>query len=310
LTDVLIFTDENFKVNSVVYGKDFDWEKNRYVFKSNENDKYVAINQVSGDVRFQFGKNEPQLIEKSVEIGNGIFDGKHSLSFKDIGVVDRSLSDVKWVSYGDSITFGVGVDFVNGEKPWQDYIKERYDIGTHIKMGIGYSTLAYKSSNTEKAFCNDDRLNALIAEAPDIVTILGGANDYIFSIPIGTEEDVVNKNIETFKGAYAYIIDKILTAKPDTVIVLLGMFLNAMGNYAPNPNKLHQLKEYADATKEIAEYFGLPFVDLNECGFNKYNFNDTDGVFSTDGIHPNKEGVKRIAMVVSKWFDTFKGTIY
>lgn len=307
-TDMLLFVDEDFKVNSIVYGSDFN--KDKYVFKPTTNDKYVAINEVNVGGRFQLGKNKSRFIEKAVEIGNGTFDGKHSLTFKDIGVVDRSLRDIKWVSYGDSITFGVGVDFVNGEKLWQDYITERYDIGTHIKMGVGYSTVAYKSSNTEKAFCNDDRLNALIAEEPDIVTILGGANDYIFSIPIGTDEDVVNKNVETFKGAYAYIVDKILTAKPDTVIVLLGMFLNAMGNYAPNPKELHQLKEYAIATKEIAEYFGLPFVDLNECGFNKYNFNDTDGVFSTDGIHPNKEGVKRIAMVVSKWFDTFKDTLY
>jgi lysophospholipase L1-like esterase len=307
--DVLIFTDENFKVNSTVKARDFDLEKNTYVFKPTVNDKYVAINQSVGIDDFQLGKNRPKFIEKAVKIGNGVFDGKHSVSFKDIGVVDRSLRNVKWVSYGDSITFGVGVDFVNGEKLWQDYVKERYDIGTHIKMGVGYSSLAYKSNNTEKAFCNDERLNALIAEAPDVVTILGGANDYVFGIPIGTDEDVVNENIETFKGAYAYIIDKILSAKPDTVIVLLGMFLNAMGGYGEGKGA-YPLKEYAVATKEIAEHFGLPFVDLNECGFNKYNFNTTDGVFSTDGIHPNKEGVKRIAMVVSKWFDTFKGTIY
>ncbi len=307
-SELLYFIDNDFKVNSIVTATSF--QNGRYVFTPQTSDVYVAINEVDSLGEFQFGRNRPQYITKSVEIGNAVFDGKNPISVKDLGITDRNLKDVKWVSYGDSITFGVGVNFVRGEKLWQDYIVERYGIGSHVKMGVGYSSLACNKTNTENAFCNDARLDALVAETPDIVTILGGANDYIFNIPIGTLEDVTNKNIETFKGAYAYILDRILTAKPDTIIVLLGMFLNTLGSYKPNPSKLHQLKEYAVATKEIAEHFGLPFVDLNECGFNSYNFNTTDGVFSTDGIHPNKEGVKRMAMVISGWFDSFKNTVF
>lgn len=298
--------NESFNINVKIYDEDFD-ENRKYVFTAGSDDKYIAFN--SYDLAtIQFGENRARNISKSVNIGNGVFDGKQDITLKDMGVIDR-LINKKFIAYGDSITRGVGIDFVHGEKRWTDYLIERYNIPKHINMGVGYSSLAMTEAHSETPMSHDDRLNALIAEAPDIVTVLGGANDYVFNIPIGTNEDVTNKNRYTFKGAYAYIIDKILIAKPDTTIILLGMFNNTMGVYGEGKGA-YPLKNYAIATKEIAEYFGLPFVDLNECGFNSYNFNDTDGVFSTDGIHPNKEGTKRIAMVVSKWFDTFKGTIY
>jgi lysophospholipase L1-like esterase len=294
-------------VNAAIDANQFDSNK-CYTFTAGENDKYIALNCYNYSGTMQFGKKRSDKIKAGIKIGGAFYDGMHDITLQDMGVIDRNLTDIKWVSYGDSITFGVGVDFVNGEKLWQDYIVDRYNIN-HVKMGEGYTSLAHRDVEVGECYCHDSRLNALINELPDIVTILGGANDYRFNIPIGTDDDVTNKNIYTFKGAYAYILDKILTAKPDTTILLLGMFKNAMGDYGEGKGT-YPLKDYATATKEIAEHFGLPFVDLNECGFNAYNFNTTDGVFSTDGIHPNAEGVKRIAMVVSKWFDSFRGTVF
>ena len=299
--------NESLIVNKQITDESFD-KNRRYVFTATSEDKYIALNCCDFNT-IQFGENKCNKIKAGACIGSAFFDGKNDVSLKEIGVIDRSLADKKWISYGDSITRGVGVDFVNGEKRWQDYIVERYNIGTHIEMGEGYTSLGHKNGEVGACYCHDSRLNALINESPDIVTILGGANDYIFNIPIGTDEDIESKNIETFKGAYAYIIERILSSKSDTIIVLLGMFHNAMGAYGEGKG-IYSLKEYSVATKDIAKYFGLPFVDLNECGFNKYNFNDTNGIFSTDGIHPNKEGAKRMAMVVSRWFDSFNGTAF
>ena len=307
--------DENFVVNRVVQqAPDVPWvdfdKNNSFVFTPSENDKYIVINTYDF-ASAQFGENKMKGVTKSVNIGNAVFDGKHDITLADMGVIDRSINK-KFIAYGDSITLGVGIDYVNGEKRWTDYLVERYNIPEHINMGEGLTCISFVPTTDSYqgiSMCRDERLNNLIAEAPDIVTIFGGANDYICDIPIGADDDIKNKNIYTFKGAYAHIIDKILTAKPDTLILLLGMFTNTMGVYAEGKGT-YPLKDYATATKEIAEHFGLPFVDLNECGFNKYNFNTTDGVFSTDGIHPNAEGTKRIAMVVSKWFDTFMGTVY
>ncbi len=304
--------DENFRINKTIQYQtdsedclDFD-ENKRLVFTATENDKYIALNCYDFNGNLQFGESKAQGISKLVKIGNALFDGKNDITLGEIGGIDRSLVGKKWVSYGDSITWGSKIE--SGQKRWQDYIIKRYSISLHKNMGIGSTAIACKEGVTLPAMCTDDRLNSLIAENPDIVTILGGANDLSYDIPIGTDEDIANKNKSTFKGAYAYIVEKVLSAKPDTVIVLMGMYLCAQSYYTGV--KTHTLKEYAQATKEIAERFGLPFVDLNECGFNSYNFNTTDGIFTDDGIHPNAEGVKRIAMVVSKWFDTFKGSVF
>lgn len=304
-----LICNENLIVNTQITDESFD-KNRRYVFTATAEDKYIALNCYDFNT-IQFGENKCKKIKAGANIGSAFFDGKNDVSLEDMGIVDRSLAGKKWVSYGDSITFGVGIDFVNGEKLWQDYIAERYNLN-HVKMGEGMTCVGYvppTATYTGISMSDDSRLNALISEAPDIVTILGGANDYRFGIPLGTNGDYETKDVTTFIGAYSYIIDRILTAKPDTLIIILGMFENTMGAYAPGLYS-PPLDLITYATKEVAYHFGLPFVDLNECGFNKYNFNTTNGIFSTDGIHPNKEGAKRIAMVVSKWFDTFKGTIY
>ena len=302
-----IICDNNMTANITVSKEDLD-KYGVYHFTAGGNDKYIVLNCFDFNGNLQFGLTRPEKAKSGAKIGNAFFDGKNDITLEDMGAVDRSLTDKKWVSYGDSITFGEGILFVSGgEKLWQDYIVARYGVN-HVKMAVGYSSLTYFDTSSEITMADDRRLNPLIAESPDVVTILGGANDYIFKADIGTNDDIISKNRYTFKGSYAYIIDKILTAKPDTTIIILGMYHNTLGNYAPKNGK--SVAEYAKASKDIAEYFGLPFVDLNECGFNAYNFNETTGRFSTDGIHPNAEGAKRIAMVVSKWFDAFKGTIY
>ncbi len=308
--NIAFFCDENFNINRVINHTDADPnfdENNKFIFVPSVNDKYIAINTPNLSY-LQFGENRAGGISKAVNIGESIFDGKHNITLKDMGIIDRSVHK-KLVTYGDSITLGAGINYARGEKRWQDYLIERYKIPSCINMGVGYSSLAMKQTYSELPMCHNSRLDNLISEAPDIVTILGGANDYIFGVPVGTYEDMQNENIYTFKGAYAYIIERILSAKPDTIILLLGMFINTMGLYGAGKGK-YPLNEYATATKAVAEHYGLPFVDLNECGFNSYNFNTTNGIFSTDGIHPNKEGAKRIAMVLSKWFDSFNGTVY
>lgn len=300
--------DTNFIIKREITGNDFNGQ-GILVFTAADNDCYIAVNCFTYENSVQLGKNKNSRISKSIRLGKAIHNGKHDITLKEMGVIDREINK-KYIAYGDSITLGASIDYANGEKRWTEYIVERYNIPEFINMGVGYSTIAIKEPYSEIPMAHDTRLDKLIEEAPDLVTILGGANDYLLNIPIGTDEDITNKNVHSFKGAYAYIIHKILTAKPDTTIILMGMFLNTIGMYGANTSKLHQLEEYTIATKEIAKYFGLPFVDLNECGFNSYNFNDNDGVFSTDGIHPNAEGTKRIAMILCKWFDTFTGTIF
>ena len=58
-------------------------------------------------------------------------------------------------------------------------------------------------------------------------------------------------------------------------------------------------RKYADASREIAYYYGLLCADLyRKSGFNPL----TVGVYLKDGIHPNAVGGARIADIVIATF--------
>ena len=56
----------------------------------------------------------------------------------------------------------------------------------------------------------------------------------------------------------------------------------------------------SEASRKVAEYYGLPFVDLHgKAGFNKYTMNSgQNAIYSSDNIHPNAMGSKRISKLV------------
>ena len=189
----------------------------------------------------------------------------------------------KWVSFGDSIT---------AQSTWQPIVADRLGL-VHVNCGIG-STCVGIPANTnylpDKAFCQDVRLNAVMSEDPDVITILGGANDLYGNVPVGSTDEfskaLADKDKSTFLGAYSYIIETLLTWKPSVKIIILT---TTFGHNNKNYSK------YADGSRELAYYYALPCADLyRNTGFNSF----TSSVYFKDGIHPNAEGGKRIAEIV------------
>lgn len=74
----------------------------------------------------------------------------------------------KWVSLGDSITY---------REEWQPFVITEFGL-VHTNCGIGSTYLAGTSAT---AFWQDVRLDAVKLPDPDIVTILGGANDLVYN---------------------------------------------------------------------------------------------------------------------------------
>ncbi len=202
------------------------------------------------------------------------------------------LEGKRFTSFGDSITY---------QNTWQPYLLEKYGL-IHTNCGIGSTALSGKS---ETAFWQDSRLNAVMESNPDVVTILGGANDILLNPVLGTAEEfnkpLSEKDTNTFIGAYSYIIEKLLAWKPTLRIVILGT------TWAHNDGKDYSdtltYTDFSNASEQVAAYYGLPFADLHgECGFNYYTMQGENSPYSPDHIHPNDEGGKRIAEVVDKEF--------
>ncbi|CAK0767706.1 hypothetical protein CCP3SC15_360032 [Gammaproteobacteria bacterium] len=197
------------------------------------------------------------------------------------GVAASTLTGKHFTSYGDSVT---------AQESWQPAVIA--DIGmSHTNLGIGSTTLAYVPAweATYPSFVNATRLAALEASNPDIITILGGANDLARSVPIGTSAEfsaaLGSKNKETFLGAYSFLIETLLTWKPTLEIILMTMYKSGYNTYPT----------YVQATLDVADFYALPCINLNnESGFSPFNI----ATYTTDNLHPNAAGGKRIATLV------------
>lgn len=189
-----------------------------------------------------------------------------------------------WVGFGDSLT-AQSSSYVG--LSWSPKVEAK--TGLEFKnCGIGSTCLAGNGAN---AFWK--RLSTVEEYNPDVVTILGGANDLAYNIPIGTSAEytkpINDKDTNSFKGAYSYIIETLLTWKASLRIVIMT---TAFGDNNDG------YKEYADACKDVANYYGLPCVDLyGNMGLNKL----TSSIYTSDNLHWNAAGSQIVAsLLISK----------
>lgn len=194
------------------------------------------------------------------------------------------LTGKKFTSYGDSIA---------AQGAWQPYVVS--DLGViHTNLGIGSTTLAYVAvwEATLPCFVNAARIQAIKDSNPDVITIMGGANDLARAVPIGTDAEfsaaIGSKDLATFKGAYSFLIETLLAWKPTLEIILMTMYGSGYNTYPT----------YNAAALAAASFYALPCIDLaKESGISPFNI----AIYTTDNIHPNDAGGKRIAnMVIEK----------
>ena len=219
----------------------------------------------------------------------------------------------KWISYGDSITAANG---------WQPAVAAKLGL-IHIKRGIGGTTIAERGSiawidaegryrarppATQPAgttqilssMCNSQRINAMIPLDTQVLTIMGGTNDYGVSIPLGTRlptNESPTLDESTFIGGLCSMIEKIQTRVPNCRIILMTPIPRYHNGRYESKNKAGLLtSDYAKVVKDVAAFYALPCIDLNsKVGWNKIN----GASYLKDGIHPNTTiGYPRISEVV------------
>lgn len=170
-----------------------------------------------------------------------------------------------------------------------------------------------QNGNLLKSFCNDtytgpdgnpvsEIFDATLLADYDIVTIMGGANDYGHgSDTLGTIADDTTAN--TIYGSVKYLIDKILSIKPTMKIFFCTQPYRspaytssdpAPGGYEPNENGL-TMENIAGAIIDACRHWGIPCFDFYACSnWNSWSLPVADGALLTnpytyDGLHP-KDG--------------------
>ncbi|HHX73079.1 MAG TPA: SGNH/GDSL hydrolase family protein [Clostridiales bacterium] len=222
--------------------------------------------------------------------------------------MQKRLKKPLWCSLGDSITF---------RNSWQPFVTQALEL-THVNCGIGSTTVAFPARHvTRPAFCTDERLGLgeyahvkrlvtddgvpyapVLSHAPDIVTIFGGANDTLYTKALGDESELAKpieeKDRTVFFGAYSYVVEALRKHQPGVNLFLITLFPMTSNHQIP---VVITQEECNRAIRKIAEYYNLPVIDLaQELGHWKEEYLP----FLPDGVHPNEEGGRVIAKVVTE----------
>lgn len=177
-----------------------------------------------------------------------------------------------------------------------------WDLTIRVKVWGG-TKVADTTGTDTTAMCRDERINQ-ISTAANLITFMGGTNDWLQNVPLGTLSDT---GTDTFYGAVKKVAEKLITRFPDQYrrIIFMatpyGKYPNRAGwsdTYGLKNNLGLTSGDYGKVIIEVARLYGIPCVDIyGTAGIHDINittFMTNDGAL----IHPNDEGGKRIAEVM------------
>lgn len=191
--------------------------------------------------------------------------------------------DYSYDAIGDSLTYGF-IGFEGGvqkrlETPYPEKVKELLGLKTVYNNGQTGTTVAndIDKMGTYYPMSNDKRIEAYQPSA--IVSVMGGVNDADKNVTIGS----LNCGDETtFYGGYQKLIEALLNKTYLLLFIIIPPFSNIDFNKAT---------AIANATKEIANYYSIPVLNLFAIG---KLCSRTKNSFTVDGTHFNQDYVNKI----------------
>ena len=194
---------------------------------------------------------------------------------------------LNYTSYGDSIT---------AQNTWQPLLSEYLSL-YHTVDGYGGARIA----GSDTSALNQDTRLLTISSNADIITVMGGTNDWAASIELGEE---TSTDVETFYGALNSLFYKLKTNYPNALIIALAT------PYGEYPDRV-----YFDDKVGILNNEGLSTVDygnalITAAKNNHIRFVATHKLWDTDNItnfitydgaylHPNALGGIELASKIS-----------
>lgn len=227
------------------------------------------------------------------------------------------LDGKKWAACGDSFTAGDFTNYVDSEGhsgresdaydtasghyktyPWWIGNRNNMDIQWLAAGGADFTNIE-GSANPFSA--NNSYINyTQIANDCDYITLMYGLNETgLTNTEIGTKVDTTNS---TLWGAYNVVLTSILTANPH---VKIGIIIS----------DAWMTQTYHDALIEIANYWGIPYLDLKngeevplmiggrfrETSPTAVDARNTAFKCSASDAHPNVEGHKYRSTVIEQF---------
>ena len=273
-----IFYDENYNFISKV--------QNTNKFTTPSNAKYLIITVYSTSYSQGSTDDLEQLI---IENSDGITYPLTKNRLKSIrGCV--GCEGKKWMVIGDSITEKNFRTLAN----YHDFVAE--DLGLTV-INCGVSGSGYKVHDTDDDYIETippfyKRISSYSQYSPDLITIMGGINDLMFSSKQMGE--ITDTTADTWLGAAYLLIQNIKATFPDIPYAIISPLPQMNYNTADTSNK-----EYVFVKKleQFCDYHNIPFLNLyNKSGFRPWDddfrktFTSCKQEQSGDGLHPNVKG--------------------
>ncbi len=216
------------------------------------------------------------------------------------------LEGVKMYAIGDSY---FGGSQLGQHQTWVNLLGYKYGMVFH-NYGIGGNTVATAKGQS----ANQPPMHSRYDQMPmdgDIYIVEGGRNDRHYNVPFGENDST---KYGTFKGALNIIIKGIREKNPDAFIILVTPW-----SYATESGYLGTNNDYADAMKELAEYYNDPHIVCMYAADAEYtgvdmadaNFRKEYCQAANDVSHLNANGMYLVAPKFDQWiaeaYAKFKG---
>lgn len=206
-----------------------------------------------------------------------------------------TLTELRIAFLGDSITEGVGVQSIDSIY-WK-----RIAIQTGAECfnyGIGGTRIApqFPLHNPEEDMYYGSRVEKMIPDA-DVIVVFGGTNDFGHgNAALGSISDRTN---DTFYGAYYCLLKQLIERYPNGQVVVMTPLRRESEDEALynelGVRRCGTLSAYVHAIREVAEFFGIPVVDLyRDCKIQP-RIQMLKDKYMPDGLHPNDAGHELIA---------------
>lgn len=274
---------------------DYEQKSSKYsIFKTNASTKYVRINGYNGKENSSFAISPSKyMLIKGQEYPNVYIPFK-KMPLSNLCYQSNILYGKTLLTYGDSITEGINASTdsdTSFKKTYAGYVAIRNNMN-FVNLGWSGATMA---DDNQKPFIHNGKIyehfdNKLIT--PDYITVWFGWNDYAHfidgtGITLGKLGDT---DESTFYGAYAKACELLINKFPKARIGLIVQYGTD--------------EQWRNAVKNIANKYGLPYLDLynnfqciynNEFGVEENIANLRKETFLADGTHPNDDGYEWIS---------------
>lgn len=171
---------------------------------------------------------------------------------------------------GDSYTAGIGAS--EADNRWTTLLAEAAGWSEQNFGAEGTGYVAAPFINNEQSVPYTARVEAIIAENPEVVIVSGGRND-------------VGQDTAEVQAAASEIFTSLREALPDVTIIVIEPWWDST-------NEPFGFAEVADAVRTAAQEAGVTYIETGEV------LSDPS-LISADGVNPNDDGYRAIADAIS-----------